>query len=315
MNYFSMNESETIEALKTSREKGLTSEQAEESRRIHGENVIAEEKQKSVFRVFLEQFADLMVLLLIAASIISIFTDNVESAVVILAVITMNAVLGTLQHVKAQKSLASLKAMSSPSARVIRNGIQTEIPASEVVVGDILLIEAGNVAAADGRLLEAASLQVNESALTGESLNVIKSTEKINAEKPALGDRVNMIYSGSCVTNGRAVAAVTAVGMNTEIGKDRFPNAVRKKESYSSSGKSGQVQQGSDLSYYRCLCYCFSFVQIRQRRIYRRRSNVRYCSCCCRNTGGPQFYYHYLSCCWNSENVQAECYYQRSQGG
>ena len=219
MNYFSMNESETLAALKTSREKGLSSEQAEESRRIHGENIIAEEKQKGIFRIFLEQFADLMVLLLIAASIVSIFTDNVESAIVILAVITMNAVLGTLQHFKAQKSLESLKAMSSPSARVIRNGIQTEIPASEVVVGDILLIEAGNVAAADGRLLEAASLQVNESALTGESLNVVKSTEKIIAENPALGDRVNMIYSGSCVANGRGVAAVTAVGMDTEIGK------------------------------------------------------------------------------------------------
>ena len=146
-------------------------------------------------------------------------SGEIGSTIVILVVLIMNAILGTAQHVKAQKSLNSLKAMSSPNARVIRNGTQTEIPASEVVVGDILLMEAGNVAAADGRLIEAASLQVNESALTGESLNVTKNTEKIELSEVALGDRLNMIYSGSNISNGRAKAVVTGVGMNTEIGK------------------------------------------------------------------------------------------------
>lgn len=219
MNYFDQDADSVLEALGTSRENGLTDEQAAESRRKYGENAISEEKQKSLLLVFLSQFADVLVVILIAAAIISMFMDNLDSSIVILTVICINAILGTVQHVKAQKSLASLKAMSSPNARVIRGGMQEEIPASEVVVGDILLIEAGNVAAADGRLIEAASLQINESALTGESLNVTKNPERIDAKELALGDRVNMIYSGSCVSNGRGVAVVTGVGMNTEIGK------------------------------------------------------------------------------------------------
>lgn len=231
MNYFNQDVNDVLSALETSRETGLTAAQAESSREKHGANIIAEEKPKSIFRVFLEQFADLLVIILIIASVISAFTGNVESTIVIIAVITMNAILGTVQHVKAQKSLASLKAMSAPNARVIRDGKQAEIPASEVVVGDILLIEAGNVAAADGRLLEAASLQVNESALTGESLNVLKNTDKMDADELPLGDRVNMIYSGSNIANGRGIVAVTEVGMETEIGKiaSLMQNAQKKK--------------------------------------------------------------------------------------
>lgn len=219
MNYFGKEASEVLKSLNTSATDGLTDTQVADSREKHGENKIEEEKPKSIFKVFLEQFADLLVIILIVAAVISMFTGNVDSSVVIFIVITMNAILGTVQHIKAQKSLDSLKAMSAPNARVIRNGKQTEIPSSEVVVGDILLIEAGNVVAADGRILEAASLQVNESALTGESLNVLKSTEKLDREDLPLGDRVNMLYSGSTVSNGRGVMAVTAVGMNTEIGK------------------------------------------------------------------------------------------------
>ena len=231
MNYFDQDGESVIKSLGSDREKGLTDQQVTESREKYGENAISEEKKKSVFRVFLEQFADLLVVILIIASIISMISGEIGSTIVILVVLIMNAILGTVQHVKAQKSLNSLKAMSSPSARVIRNGAQTEIPATEVVVGDILLMEAGNVAAADGRLLEAASLQVNESALTGESLNVTKSTEKIDKPELALGDRVNMIYSGSNISNGRGVAVVTGVGMDTEIGKiaSLMQNAKKKK--------------------------------------------------------------------------------------
>lgn len=231
MNYFNQDAENVLRELGSDREKGLTTSQADESRIKNGENAITEEKTKSIFMIFLEQFADLLVVILIIASIISMISGEIGSTIVILVVLIMNAVLGTVQHIKAQKSLNSLKAMSSPSARVIRNGVQVEIPASEVVVGDILLIEAGNVAAADGRLLEAASLQVNESALTGESLNVVKSSDKIEAEELALGDRVNMIYSGSNISNGRGTAVVTAVGMNTEIGKiaSLMQNAKKKK--------------------------------------------------------------------------------------
>lgn len=231
MNYFDQDEKSVLEALGTSREKGLTDAQATESRQKHGENAISEEKQKSIFAIFLEQFADLLVVILIIASIISMISGEVGSTIVILVVLIMNAILGTAQNVKAQKSLASLKAMGSPTARVIRNGEQMEIPTNEVVVGDILLIEAGNVAAADGRLLEAASLQVDESALTGESLNVTKNTDVITGSEVALGDRVNMLYSGSNISNGRGVAVVTGVGMNTEIGKIAalMQNAKKKK--------------------------------------------------------------------------------------
>ena len=231
MNYFDQDAESVIKALGSDREKGLTDRQVTESREKYGENALAEEKSKSIFRVFLEQFADLLVVILIIASIVSMISGEIGSTIVILVVLIMNAILGTLQHVKAQKSLSSLKAMSAPNARVLRNGIQTEIPASEVVVGDILLMEAGNVAAADGRLLESASLQVNESALTGESLNVTKSTDKIDQQELALGDRVNMIYSGSNISNGRGVAVVTGVGMNTEIGKiaSLMQNAKKKK--------------------------------------------------------------------------------------
>ncbi|MBQ7339355.1 MAG: cation-translocating P-type ATPase [Clostridia bacterium] len=231
MNYFNEDSSEVVKELNTDVERGLTDVQVKESRQKYGYNLIEEEKPKSIFRVFLEQFTDLLVIILIIASIFSAFTGNLESTIVILAVITMNAILGTAQHVKAQKSLMSLKAMSAPRARVKRNGEFIEIPASEVVVGDILFVEAGNVIPADGRLIETAYLQVNESALTGESLNVLKDAEKIDKTDLPLGDRLNMVYSGSSVANGHGTIVVTAVGMQTEIGKvaSLIQNAKRKK--------------------------------------------------------------------------------------
>lgn len=231
MNYFNQSQDEILTAFNSSRENGLTDAQVTENRQKYGENVITEEKPKSIFMIFLEQFADLLVVILIAASIISMLSGEIGSTIVILVVLIMNAILGTVQNVKAQKSLAALKAMSSPNARVIRNGNQVEIPASDVVVGDILLIEAGNVSAADGRLLETALLQVDESALTGESLSITKSADSINKEELPLGDCFNMIYSGSNIANGRGVAVVTGVGMNTEIGKiaSLLQNAKKKK--------------------------------------------------------------------------------------
>lgn len=231
MCYYNRQADDVLKELGVNRETGLTQEQTEESRRKYGANALEEKKKQGIISVFFGQFKDLLVIILIIASIISAFTGNVESTIVILAVITMNAILGTAQHIKAEKSLDGLKAMSAPNARVIRDGKQTELPASEVVVGDILLVEAGNVAAADGRILEAALLQANESALTGESLNVVKTADALEAEELPLGDRVNMIYSGSCLSNGRGVAVVTAVGMNTEIGRiaSMMQNAQKKK--------------------------------------------------------------------------------------
>lgn len=216
--YFNMRENEIFKALNSSKD-GLSEIQAKDSIEKYGRNALAEEKKKSILIVFLEQFKDLLVAILIAAAIISMLSDNVESTVVILSVIVLNAVLGTVQHFKAEKSLDSLKALSSPSAKVIRNGKKTEIPSAEVAVGDILILEAGDMVVADGRIIENHSLQVNESMLTGESENVNKTAEIIEKEEVALGDQKNMVFSGSLVTYGRAVTVVTGTGMNTEIGK------------------------------------------------------------------------------------------------
>ena len=226
--WYQMREDEVLEAL-GSDANGLSSEKAEALLKTHGENVLRETKKKSVWRVFAEQFADLLVIILIIAAIISMISGNVESTIVIFAVITMNAILGTVQHEKAEKSLASLKTLSAPTAKVLRGGVKGEIPSAQVVKGDILLLEAGDMVTADGRILESYSLQVNESSLTGESTNVEKKTVVLEGEK-ALGDRINMVYSGSLVTGGRAVVLVTATGMETEIGKiAALMNATKEK--------------------------------------------------------------------------------------
>ena len=170
-------------------------------------------------QVFLSQFKDLLVIILIIAAIISAATGNLESTLVIFAVIILNAILGTVQHFKAEASLDSLKALSSPSAKVYRNGKKVEVQSKEIVPGDILILEAGDMVAADGRIIENFSLQINESSLTGESESVNKFIDVIEEEEIALGDQKNMVFSGSLVTYGRALVVVTATGMNTEIGK------------------------------------------------------------------------------------------------
>lgn len=199
-------------------EQGLDNARVEETRRQTGENILQEGKKKSTLEVFLGQFCDLLVVILIIAAIISMFSGNVESTIVILLVLIMNAVLGTVQHIKAQRSLESLKQLSAPNAKVIRNGVKQEIPSREIVPGDIVMLEAGDMIVADGRILHNYSLQVNESSLTGESTNVEK-TDMVIEGKAALADRVNMVYSGSLVTYGRAQVLVTGTGMKTELGK------------------------------------------------------------------------------------------------
>lgn len=198
---------------------GLTAEEAKKRLEQYGYNKLQEGKRKGVLQVFAEQFADLLVIILIIAAIISALTGGLEGTIVILAVLILNAILGTVQHFKAQKSLDSLKAMAAPNARVIRDGQKMEVPAAELVPGDILLLEAGDVTAADGRVLENHSLQVSESALTGESENVNKIDTPIEQDELPLGDRLNMVYSSSLVSYGRAVVLVTGTGMQTEIGK------------------------------------------------------------------------------------------------
>ena len=216
--YYSKSVSQALEAQQAD-QKGLSDQQARSRLEQYGPNKLSEGKKKSVLQIFLEQFKDLLVVILIVAALISAASENVESTIVIFAVLILNAILGTVQYLKAEKSLESLKAMSSPTAKVLRGGVRVEIPSADVVPGDIVLLEAGDMVVADGRVLENFSLKVNESSLTGESEGVEKTADVITGGQVALGDQKNMVFSGSLVTYGRATVLVTATGMNTELGK------------------------------------------------------------------------------------------------
>ena len=196
----------------------LTNEQAKENQKKYGWNELTEGKKKSCIILFLEQFKDFLVIILIISAIISGILGDAESAAVIFLVITMNAILGTVQTLKAEQSLKSLKQLSAPEAKVVRDHAVIQIPAKEVTIGDEVLIEAGDCIPADGKLIETASLKVDESALTGESLSVEKNLEDV-PENAAIGDRTNQVFSGSFVTYGHGRYEVTAIGMNTEMGK------------------------------------------------------------------------------------------------
>jgi Ca2+-transporting ATPase len=208
---------EVLDRVK-SRESGLTDEEVKRSREACGWNELTEGKKKSILQIFGEQYKDFLVLILIASAVISGILGDVESAAVIMIVITINAVLGTVQTVKAEQSLQSLKKLSGPQAKVLRDGAVVLLPARELVVGDVIILEAGDMIPADGRLIENASLKVDESALTGESLAVEKNIDPI-LEEAALGDRSNMMFSGSFVTYGHGRVVVTDIGMQTEVGK------------------------------------------------------------------------------------------------
>ncbi|RHP02085.1 calcium-translocating P-type ATPase, PMCA-type [Firmicutes bacterium AF36-3BH] len=217
MNPYQMKKEDVLTMLGTD-ENGLTQNQAKENQKKYGKNELAEGKKKNPFILFLEQYKDFLVIILIIAAIISGVLGDIESAIVIFVVITINAILGTVQHIKAEQSLDSLKEMSAPTAKVIRDGEIKVVEGKDVTVGDIVVIEAGDYVCSDGRIIENASLKVDESAMTGESEPVEKQETVLDGEKP-LGDRVNMLYSGSFATYGRAKMVVTSVGMETEIGK------------------------------------------------------------------------------------------------
>ena len=216
--YYKQTPQQALGTQKTSA-NGLSGQEAQARAQQFGPNQLAEGEKKGVLQVFAEQFKDLLVIILIIAALISAASGNLESTIVIIAVLILNAILGTVQYFKAEKSLESLKAMSSPTAKVLRDGKRMEIPSTQIVPGDIVLLEAGDMVVADGRILENYSLKVNESSLTGESEGVDKTADVIHADQVALGDQKNMVFSGSLVTYGRATVLVTATGMNTELGK------------------------------------------------------------------------------------------------
>lgn len=220
-----LSKSEVIRRLGSNAKQGLNGRQAAERLRQYGKNEFTEKKKKGILLRFLEQFSDFMILVLIAAAVISFLISSLNGeadftdSIIILAIVILNAILGVIQEEKAEKSLEALKKISAPMAAVIRNGVRSEISASKLVPGDIIEIEAGQYVPADARLLSSVNLKIDESALTGESLPVKKEADRVWKAETLLADRNNMIYSTSIVTGGHGTAVVTATGMATEVGR------------------------------------------------------------------------------------------------
>lgn len=206
-----------MKACETS-ENGLSHEEIIKRHQQFGYNILDEKKKENPFMIFLKQFQDLLVIILIIAAIISGMSGQIESTIVIVSVIIVNAILGTIQTLKAEKSLDSLKKLSVPKEKVIREGTLQEVDSTELTIGDLVQIEAGDVISGDGRIIECSSLQINESALTGEVESVDKTTDVITGQV-VVGDQKNMVFSSSLVTNGTGRYIVTHIGMQTEIGK------------------------------------------------------------------------------------------------
>ena len=226
MTYHQLSASEAVQKLDSDSSRGLRSEQVQERLTSFGENKLKEKKKKTNFQRFLAQFKDVMILILLAAAVVSFVIACVEGEpkeffepLLILLIVVLNAIMGVMQESKAEKALEALKNLSAPHARVIRDGKESVIDASQLVPGDIIRLEAGDFIPADGRLLRSVSLKCEESALTGESVPSEKDAEAAVEEKAPLGDRSNMVFSGCSVTYGTALAVVTATGMDTEMGK------------------------------------------------------------------------------------------------
>ncbi|MDD5153998.1 MAG: HAD-IC family P-type ATPase, partial [Desulfovibrionales bacterium] len=209
---------EVIEDLGSSL-KGLSPDEAEKRLREYGPNELKEKKKKTPFMMLLDQFKDFMILVLMAAAVISGIIGEPSDTIAIVVIVILNAILGFTQEYRAEKAMAALKKMAAPTATVIRNGTPENIPASRLVPGDVVLLEAGKVVPADLRLTEAAQLKVDEAALTGESVPVEKHTKALHDELLPIGDRKNMAYKGTFVTYGRGVGIIAATGMDTELGK------------------------------------------------------------------------------------------------
>lgn len=226
MNWWQMETKEAARRLETDEKQGLTSQMAAERLAQKGRNELAEtDSKKSLFWRFLAQFDDFMILLLLGAAVVSVVIsrlsgeNDVLDAVMILGIVVLNAALGLFQESKAEKALEALKKMAAPHARVIRDGIVREVPAAEVVPGDLLLLETGDAVCADGRVVESRSLKTEESALTGEALPVEKTSVGGLPAETATGDRKNMVLAGGYVVYGKGKVLVTATGMDTEMGR------------------------------------------------------------------------------------------------
>lgn len=214
-----MSKEEIISSLETDPHQGLSDDEVNKRLSEYGTNELKEEEKKSFLSKLIEQFSDFLILILIAAALISFFVGEGKDAIVILAIVVLNAFLGIYQEGKAEKSLEALKKMASPTAKVIRNGHLSEVPASTLVPGDIVSLDAGDIIPADLRLIESSNLKIEEASLTGESVPVEKDSSIVFQEDVSLGDRKNMAYMGTSITYGRGKGVVVETGHNTEIGK------------------------------------------------------------------------------------------------
>lgn len=216
---------EILRKLKTDLNTGLREKQVNEIRKVYGENKLAETKKESIFIKFLKQFNDFMIIILIGAAIISAIMAFIEGtsdyldSIIILFIVILNAIMGVMQEAKAEKSLEALKRMSAPTAKVKRDGIIKQIPSIEVVPGDYIIIETGSYIPADSRIVKSYNLKVEESALTGETLPVLKDEKAVLKENVPIGDMVNMVWGATIAVSGHAEAIVVDTGMNTKVGK------------------------------------------------------------------------------------------------
>lgn len=208
-----------LQRLDVDPEQGLTSEIAKERLAAQGKNTIQEAARRPVWRMILGQFTDFMVIVLIVAAVVSGIVGEPQDAIAIVVIVVLNAIIGAIQEYRAERAIAALRMMAAPEAQVFRNGETQTIPAVELVPGDLVLLEAGNVVPADLRFLKTSELRVDEAALTGESQAVQKNTETLREEDTPLGDRFNMGYKGTLVSHGRAMGVVVATGMETELGR------------------------------------------------------------------------------------------------
>ncbi|HEX5773944.1 MAG TPA: HAD-IC family P-type ATPase, partial [Geomobilimonas sp.] len=198
---------------------GLTAEEAAKRLALHGPNELVEKRGRTPLAMLLAQFTDFSILVLLGAAILSAAVGDIHDALAILAIVVLNAVIGFIQEYRAEKAIAALKRMATPSAAVLRGGTPVQIPAGHIVPGDVVFLEAGNVVPADLRLVEAVRLQAEESALTGESVPVEKTVAPLAGDRLPLGDRTNLTYKGTVVVTGRGRGVAVATGMGTELGK------------------------------------------------------------------------------------------------
>jgi Ca2+-transporting ATPase len=218
VNWHKMDIREVVEDLDSSLE-GLSTEESQRRLSKYGPNELKEKEKKSPVRMFFDQFGDFMILVLLAAAVVSGFIGELTDTIAILVIVVLNAVIGFIQEYRAEKAMAALKKMAAPTAAVLRDGMVVTVPAAELVPGDVVVLDAGKIVPADMRLVESARLTMEEAALTGESTAVEKHTRAISDERLPLGDRKNLAYKGTFVTYGRGIGMVVGTGMNTELGK------------------------------------------------------------------------------------------------